>query len=86
MAVLIQESHRASMVAEFYPSQPVYAAREQEGEAGERRRVFCMSLGDFWDNQVPDGWRTEALGSSVSAAASTGCASARKGDPSLSDG
>jgi protein gp37 len=20
-----------------------------------------MSLGDFWDNQVPDGWRTEAL-------------------------
>jgi protein gp37 len=29
--------------------------------AGERRRVFCMSLGDFWDNQVPDEWRTEAL-------------------------
>jgi protein gp37 len=29
--------------------------------AGRRRRVFCMSLGDFWDNQVPDGWRTEAL-------------------------
>src|SRR6185437_15083685 len=21
--------------------------------AGDRRRVFCMSLGDFWDNQVP---------------------------------
>jgi protein gp37 len=21
-----------------------------------------MSLGDFWDNQVPDEWRTEALG------------------------
>ena len=29
--------------------------------AGERRRVFCMSLGDFWDNQVPDEWRIEAL-------------------------
>jgi protein gp37 len=29
--------------------------------AGERRRVFCMSFGDFWDNQVPDEWRTEAL-------------------------
>ena len=29
--------------------------------AGERRQVFCMSLGDFWDNQVPDEWRTEAL-------------------------
>ena len=22
--------------------------------AGERRQVFCMSLGDFWENQVPD--------------------------------
>lgn len=29
--------------------------------AGELRRVFCMSLGDFWDNQVPDEWRAEAL-------------------------
>ena len=29
--------------------------------AGERRRVFCVSLGDFWDNQVPDEWRTSAL-------------------------
>src|ERR1700722_2137217 len=29
--------------------------------AGERRRDFCMSLGDFWDNQVPDEWRIEAL-------------------------
>jgi len=30
--------------------------------AGERRHVFCMSLGDFWDNQVADEWRDEALG------------------------
>ena len=30
--------------------------------ARERRRVFAFSLGDFWDNQVPDIWRTEALG------------------------
>ena len=29
--------------------------------ARERRRVFAFSLGDFWDNQVPDTWRTEAL-------------------------
>lgn len=34
--------------------------REASG-ADERRRVFCMSLGDFWDNQAPDQWRTEAL-------------------------
>ena len=32
------------------------------GAAGERRHVFCMSLGDFWDNQVADEWRDEALG------------------------
>jgi protein gp37 len=29
--------------------------------AGERRRVFCMSLGDFFDNQVLDEWRTETI-------------------------
>jgi protein gp37 len=28
---------------------------------GERRRVFCMSLGNFWDNKIPDVWRTEAV-------------------------
>jgi protein gp37 len=26
---------------------------------GVRRRVFCMSLGDFFDNQVDPAWRTE---------------------------
>jgi protein gp37 len=28
---------------------------------GQRFRVFTLSLGDFWDNQVPTEWRTEAL-------------------------
>jgi protein gp37 len=28
---------------------------------GVRRRVFCLSLGDFWDNQVAGEWRSEAL-------------------------
>ena len=38
-----------------------YRWDREAAAAGERRRVFCMSLGDFWDNQVPDEWRTEAL-------------------------
>jgi protein gp37 len=29
-------------------------------EAGEQRRVFTNSLSDFFDNQVPAEWRTEA--------------------------
>jgi protein gp37 len=29
-------------------------------EAGVRRRVFTLSLGDFFDNQVPVEWRQEA--------------------------
>lgn len=28
--------------------------------AGERRRVFSLSLGDFFDNQVPEEWRADA--------------------------
>ena len=28
---------------------------------GRRFRVLTLSLGDFWDNQVPTEWRTEAL-------------------------
>ena len=28
--------------------------------AGRRRRVFTLSLGDFFDNRVPSAWRTEA--------------------------
>jgi len=28
-------------------------------EAGERRRVFCASLADVFDNQVPDEWRAD---------------------------
>ena len=38
-----------------------YRWDREAAAAGERRQVFCMSLGDFWDNQVPDEWRTEAL-------------------------
>lgn len=29
--------------------------------AGERRRVFTLSLGDFWDNQVNPHWRSDAF-------------------------
>jgi protein gp37 len=29
--------------------------------AGEVRRIFTLSLGDFWDNRVPPSWRAEAL-------------------------
>jgi hypothetical protein len=47
------------------PAKQLAAARyrwdREAAVAGERRRVFCMSLGDFWDNQVPDEWRIEAL-------------------------
>ena len=38
-----------------------YRWDRETAAAGERRQVFCMSLGDFWDNQVPDEWRIEAL-------------------------
>ena len=38
-----------------------YRWDREAAAAGERRRVFCMSLGDFWDNQVPHEWRTEAV-------------------------
>jgi protein gp37 len=27
--------------------------------AGERRKVFCSSLADVFDNEVPDGWRVD---------------------------
>ena len=30
-------------------------------EAGERRFVFSLSLGDIWDNQVDPAWRREAF-------------------------
>ena len=36
-----------------------YRWDRQAATAGERRRVFCMSLGDFWDNQIPEVRRTE---------------------------
>jgi protein gp37 len=29
--------------------------------AGVRARVFCASLADVWDNQVPDAWRADLL-------------------------
>ena len=38
-----------------------YRWDREAAAAGGRRRVFCMSLGDFWDNQAPDEWRSEAL-------------------------
>jgi protein gp37 len=38
-----------------------YGWNRKAAEDGVRRRVFCLSLGDFWDNQVPVEWRTEAL-------------------------
>jgi protein gp37 len=31
----------------------------QAQKDGVRRRVFCMSLGDFFGNQVPTEWRDE---------------------------
>ncbi len=31
----------------------------QAGEAGIRRRVFCASLADVFDNQVPGEWRSD---------------------------
>src|ERR1700693_3614678 len=38
-----------------------YRWDREAAAAGERCRVFCMSLRDFWDNQVPDEWRTDPL-------------------------
>jgi protein gp37 len=32
------------------------------GEAGIRYRVFCASLADVFDNQVPEGWRQQLFG------------------------
>src|SRR4051812_42414847 len=31
----------------------------QARASGRRFRVFCASLADVWDNQVPSEWRTE---------------------------
>jgi hypothetical protein len=39
----------------------VYRWDREAAAAGERRQVFCMSPRDFWDNRVPDEWRTDAL-------------------------
>ena len=36
--------------------QPLKWNRNAEA-AGERRRVFCASLADVFDNQVPEQWR-----------------------------
>jgi protein gp37 len=36
--------------------QPLRWARKA---VGERRRVFCASLADIWDNQVPAEWRSD---------------------------
>lgn len=30
-------------------------------KAGRIDTVFCLSLGDIWDNEVPDSWRREAF-------------------------
>ena len=34
-------------------------AREFARERGRRRRVFCASLADVFDNQVPEAWRAD---------------------------
>lgn len=36
-------------------------APEFLAEHGHRRRVFCSSLSDIFDNEVPDEWRAEAF-------------------------
>lgn len=36
-------------------------APEFLAEHGRRRRVFCSSLSDIFDNEVPDEWRAEAF-------------------------
>lgn len=41
-------------------NQPARWNREAEA-AGERRRVFCSSLADVFDNQVPNEWRVETF-------------------------
>ncbi|MDP2356853.1 MAG: phage Gp37/Gp68 family protein [Beijerinckiaceae bacterium] len=41
-----------------YWRQPFKWDREA-AEAGERRRVFCASLADVFDNQVPEEWRAD---------------------------
>lgn len=41
--------------------QPVKWDRDAKA-AGVRRRVFCASLADWLDNQVPDGWRDDLAG------------------------
>src|ERR1700675_129525 len=37
---------------------PLLWNRQAEGFS-QRRRVFCASLADVFDNQVPDEWRTD---------------------------
>jgi len=41
-------------------NQPAKWNREAEA-ASQRRRVFCSSLADIWDNQVPAVWRAETF-------------------------
>jgi protein gp37 len=41
------------------PKQWNAAAGTFERETGRRRRVFCASLADVFDNQVPESWRVD---------------------------
>lgn len=38
---------------------PIKWARQAAAAGGERPRVFCASLGDWLDNQVPSSWRSD---------------------------
>jgi protein gp37 len=49
-------AHRRTAAANW--RQPLKWSREAE-RAGVRRRVFCASLADVFDNQVPDEWRAD---------------------------
>ncbi len=46
---------------EAYWRQPLKWNREAEA-SGIRRKVFCASLADVFDNQVPDDWRADLWG------------------------
>lgn len=51
------QGQRRRTVARYW-QQPIKWNRQAEA-VGVRRRVFCASLADVFDNQVPDEWRSD---------------------------
>ena len=56
-----QQRRRTSDANWKLPDQWQRQAAEFQAQHGRRRRVFCASLADWLDNEVPDGWLVDLL-------------------------